>query len=231
MVDYLMDNSYVAHTGTVYKKVIGMAMGVHNAPQMANLYCAHYELQYVLRRLVHYLTTLKLYESVSATPKDKMLRAEMVSLLNMCRLMDDIVVVGMPETVDIAAMMRDERDTGGGDGIYPTHMTESGGNVITDPMEVNKEKHGLSCSYPDMYIQFKARGHIQFTVYNKRDDMNVLQNYRHCPHITSTMAHRIRAKNSYSIECRLMDYVPTAFYGAVVVVSPDARAASSSNLS
>jgi hypothetical protein len=36
----------------------------------------------------------------------------------------------------------------------------------------------------------------------------------------------IRAKNSYSIEHRLMDYVPAAFYGAVVVVSPDARAAS-----
>jgi hypothetical protein len=36
-----------------------------------------------------------------------------------------------------------------------------------------------------------------------------------------------RAKNRYSKERRLMDYVPTAFYGAVVVVSPDARAASS----
>jgi hypothetical protein len=96
-----------------------------------------------LRRSVHYLTTLKLYESVPATPKDKMLRAEMVSLFNMCRLMDDIAVVGMPETVDIAAMMRDERDTGGGDGIYPTHMIDSGGNVMTNPMEVNREKHGL----------------------------------------------------------------------------------------
>jgi hypothetical protein len=30
-----------------------------------------------------------------------------------------------------------------------------------------------------------------------------------------------RAKNSYSIERRLMDYVPTAFYGAVVVVVPE----------
>jgi hypothetical protein len=44
----------------------------------------------------------------------------------------------------------------------------------------------------DMYIQFKARGHIQFTVYNKRDDMIVLQNYRRFPHITSTMAHSIK---------------------------------------
>jgi hypothetical protein len=29
-----------------------------------------------------------------------------------------------------------------------------------------------------------------------------------------------KAKNSYSIERRLMDYVPTAFYGAVMVKSP-----------
>ena len=46
-----------------------------------------------------------------------------------------------------------------------------------------------------------------------------------------TYSAHFEAKNSYSIEHRLMDYVPTAFYGAVVVVSPDARAASSSNLS
>jgi hypothetical protein len=37
-----------------------------------------------------------------------------------------------------------------------------------------------------------------------------------------------RAKNRYSIERRLMDYVPTAFYGAVVVVSPDAIRAKNS---
>jgi hemerythrin-like domain-containing protein len=56
MVDYLIDHNYIAHTDTIYKQAIGMAMGVHNAPQMANLYCAHYELQYVLRRSIDYLT-------------------------------------------------------------------------------------------------------------------------------------------------------------------------------
>jgi hypothetical protein len=56
-------------------------------------------------------------------------------------------------------------------------------------MEVNKEKHGLSYSYLDMLIQFKAHGHIQFEVYNKRDDMPVFKNYRRFPHIESTMAH------------------------------------------
>ena len=50
MIDYLIDHSYVEHTGIIYRQVIGMAMGVHNAPQMANLYCASYELQYVLIR-------------------------------------------------------------------------------------------------------------------------------------------------------------------------------------
>jgi hypothetical protein len=32
--------------------------------------------------------------------------------------------VGIPDTVDVAAMMRNKRDKGGGDGIYPTHMTD-----------------------------------------------------------------------------------------------------------
>ena len=31
--------------------------------------------------------------------------------------MDDIAVVGMPDTIDMAAMLRDERETGGSDVI------------------------------------------------------------------------------------------------------------------
>jgi hypothetical protein len=50
-----------------------------------------------------------LYETIPTTPKDKVLRAEMASLFNICRLMDDIAVVGMPATIDVAAMLRDER--------------------------------------------------------------------------------------------------------------------------
>eukprot|EP00953_Heterococcus_sp_UTEX-ZZ885_P034523 17867-Heterococcus_DN1.PRE.3 len=38
-----------------------------------------------------------------------------------------------------------------------------------------------------------------------------------CSLCISRFLHCVRAKNSYSIEHRLIDYVPTAFYGAVVV--------------
>jgi hypothetical protein len=192
MVDYLIDHSYVAHTGIIYRPVIGIAMGVHNAPQMADLYCAHYKLQHVLRRSVQYLTVLKQYETVPGAPKDKMLRAEMASLFNMCRLMDDMAIVGMPAAVDVADMLRDEHATGGTDGVYPTHMTDDGGNDTLNPMEVNKEKHGLVCSYLDMLIHLKAQGVVQLEVYNKRDDMAVFKNYRRFPHIDSTMAHNIK---------------------------------------
>jgi hypothetical protein len=41
------------------------------------------------------------------------LQLQKIRLFNMCRIMDDIAVVGMPDTVDVAAMMGDERDTGG----------------------------------------------------------------------------------------------------------------------
>jgi hypothetical protein len=153
-----------------------MAKGVHNAPQTAYLYCAHYELHYVVRRFIHYLSTLKLYESVPTTPKNEILRAEMASLFNMCTSVDDIAVVGMPVNIDVASMLKDERATGGSDGVYPTYMTDNDGNVIINPTEVNQEKHGLSCSYLDMSIKYKARGYIQSAEYNKRDDMQVFRN-------------------------------------------------------
>jgi hypothetical protein len=51
--------------------------------------------------------------------------AEMASLFNMCRLMADIAVEGMPVAIDIIDMLRDKRATGGTDGVYPTHMTDN----------------------------------------------------------------------------------------------------------
>jgi hypothetical protein len=35
MVDSLLDHSYIAHTGPIYRKGVSMATRVHNAPQMA----------------------------------------------------------------------------------------------------------------------------------------------------------------------------------------------------
>jgi hypothetical protein len=128
--------------------------------------------------MLHFLTT----------PRNKVLRAEMTSLFNMCRLMDDIASVGMPSTVNIAALLRDERASGGTDGVYPTQMTDIDGIVIQNPMEVNREKHGLTCSYLDMMIHFKAGGAVQCEIYSKRDDMAVFKNYRRFPHIDSTLA-------------------------------------------
>jgi hypothetical protein len=95
----------------------------------------------------------------------------------------------MPATVDVSAMLRDERDSGGSDGVYPTHLTDAAGDIRLNPMEVNREKHGLQSSYLDMLVLFKAHGNIEFEVYNKRDDMDVFKKYRRFPHISSTMAH------------------------------------------
>jgi hypothetical protein len=95
----------------------------------------------------------------------------------------------MPATINVAMILRDERDTGGSDGVYPTLITDSDRTVKMNPMEVNREKHGLNCSYLDMLIHFKDHGDVQFEIYNKRDEMAVFKNYRRFPHIQSTMAH------------------------------------------
>lgn len=67
VVDYLIDNSYVTHTGTIYQQVIGMATGVQNAPQMANLYCAAYELQYLVRYQISHNFEAICYSSYNTT--------------------------------------------------------------------------------------------------------------------------------------------------------------------
>lgn len=188
MVDFMLDNSFVSHGGVNYRQTVGMAMGVHNAPQLANLYCGYYELQYMLRRTTHYLNTLKQFTLNPTVPRDPYLRAEMTALFNSCRLMDDIAMAGMPANTDCASILRDERLTDGTDGIYPVLIADADGNLRNNPMLVNLEKQGLICSYLDMKIEFKDAGKILFEVYNKRDDMPVFANYRRFPHADSILA-------------------------------------------
>ena len=137
MVDFIIDNSYVSHAGITYRQTAGMVKGVNNAPQMANLYCAYYELEYMTRRAVHYLHTLKQHEVNPTIPRSPVLRAEMTALFNFCRLMDDIAAVGMPHGIDTAAVLRDERSIGSTDGVYPVHILDADGVLCENPMLVN----------------------------------------------------------------------------------------------
>ena len=120
VVDFIVDHSYVAQGGMVHQQVVGMAMGVNNAPQMANLLCAYYELNFLARNLAAYLR---------AAVRSAQHLALFHALCNGSRFIDGIGLAGIPEGVDVQLLFRDERPDPtlplqspfeAADGMYPT---------------------------------------------------------------------------------------------------------------
>ena len=46
---YLIDNSFVAFNGLIYRQVIGIPLGTNSAPHMANIYLAEYEHRFIMK--------------------------------------------------------------------------------------------------------------------------------------------------------------------------------------
>ena len=48
-INYLIDNAYIIHRGSVYRQIVGIPMGTNSAPHMANIYLHVYEYEYINR--------------------------------------------------------------------------------------------------------------------------------------------------------------------------------------
>jgi hypothetical protein len=83
MTDFIIDHTYVQHNNSIYRQRMGIAMDMNNSPQMAHLYCAIYETEFMLRAASIYY----------AKPKDKRSnfdQARLACIFNTMRYIDDI---------------------------------------------------------------------------------------------------------------------------------------------
>ena len=87
MISIVLDNAFVTHKGSVFRQAKGMPMGINCAPQLANLYCGHYELSYMVRATAQYL---------SSTPRLRVEKAYLNAMFNGSRFIDDIGLAGIP---------------------------------------------------------------------------------------------------------------------------------------
>lgn len=183
MVSIVLDNAYVTHKGLVYRQVTGMPMGINCAPQFANLYCGYYELCYMVRTSMAYLTSQQ---------RCRTFKAFLNAMFNGSRFIDDIGLIGIPAAFCMTELFQDKRASGGADGIYPMSIKNSDGADVMNPMELKLENSGLSCHYLDLQLTIGERGSFQSTVYQKRDDMPVFHDYRRFPHIDSMISNRAK---------------------------------------
>jgi hypothetical protein len=185
LVDFCIDNAYIAYRDTVYRQRTGLAMGLQCSPQIANIYCGLYELLFMTRcarRFQHY---------GRPAPIQPFLHA----MFNGSRLIDDIGLAGVDKSPDeLTALMCDTRQTTDGsakhDGVYPAVVTDHDGTLISNPMQLNLERQGLCCAFLDLLLTFLPDGSFSTTIYQKRDAMPVFKGYRRFPHIDSVLSDR-----------------------------------------
>jgi hypothetical protein len=203
MTSFIIDHTYVQHNNNIYRQRMGIAMGMNNSPQMAHLYCAMYETEFMLRAASVYYTK----------PKDKRSnfdKARMACIFNTMRYIDDINSPSSPKGCNFKELLTDSRQSGGTDGVYPTHVIDDNGYAVANPMDVKLERHGLTCTYLDFTIKIQHDGNFLTTVYQKRDDMPVFKRYRRFPHLYSHISkiakHAVMASqlHRFATLCKLL---------------------------
>ena len=100
MLTYCIDKAFVSHDGQVYQQIIGIRMGLHASPQIAQLVCAHYELQFVKRLAISYIEQP---EEPFFGIMDKDIRTAVINcFFNGARQIDDICSSGLPLRLSIS---------------------------------------------------------------------------------------------------------------------------------
>ena len=159
IADFCISNSYVQHRGRAHRQSLGLAMGMSCSPQIANLYCAFYELNYMSRRVRGYLQMVRVHRHLSERSLEK---AIITALLNGFRMIDDIGLPGLPmSTAMVTQMMVNTMMLTNGtlrlDGFYPAAVEDEDGILVSNPMELKLERSTMSCAYMDVLFKLSHR--------------------------------------------------------------------------
>lgn len=181
MTNFIIEHTYVQHNNSIYRQQMGIAMGMNNSPQMAHLYCAMFETEFMLRTAAKYYTKPK-------HERSQYEQARLACIFNSMRYIDDINSPATPKGCDFYELLTDNREQSGSDGVYPANVLNENGDIVVNPMEVKLERHGMTCTYLDFSIKLESNGTFSTSVYQKRDEMPVFKNYRRFPHIYSRIS-------------------------------------------
>ena len=147
MLAYCIDHAFVSHNGEVYQQTVGIPMGLHAAPQIAQLVCGYYELQFVKRMAIAHIETPNAPFFGISDPAIKI--AVMNSFFNAARQIDDIWLAGLPITSDKALAILCKS---GDQGVYPETVCDQlgcvydeYGKIVHNPMSVGLERSGTTC--------------------------------------------------------------------------------------
>jgi hypothetical protein len=149
-VQFLIQNTYIQNGEEIHQQVNGIPIGVHPAPQIANLFCLAYEWRYIDRLL----------RVVKQRSGETAALAQARYFAYMFRLIDDVLSIDNPLIGEASTTPAPENLDGDElGGIYPLlHMSLN--NTSVSPTEVNF----LGIRILDV------AGTLELSIYDKRRD-------------------------------------------------------------
>ena len=72
--------------------------------------------------------------------------------------------------------------------MYPEHILNDQGEQVANPVSITKEQRGQTVHFLDMEILQSTPGVSQIRMYDKRDHMATLKQYRRYPHIETRLS-------------------------------------------
>jgi hypothetical protein len=168
--EYLLDNAYIQYDETIYRQVKGIPMGLPTSPQLAHMYTGMYE----LTALIKLSTSLQTGHAIVDN------RMMVQSMWNWSRMIDDIATYGWQHVPEVTRILTEF--------VYPTKVRDADGSEVCNPMHLNLEREGKQVHYLDLDITVTNNGLFHTKVYNKRDHLQALHDYRNFAHINSLIS-------------------------------------------
>lgn len=195
-IHFILDESQVQFGANMYKQKSGIFMGTSPAPALANYFAYFHEFMFLTQMIKVYNNT---------PPQQQPLYP--ISLIKQfgCgtkRFIDDIYTahIGQKDELELSDVITDDGILGG---MYPKMVTNGNGGLRPNTISIVEEQSGTAVHFLDMDIFQSTPGKTEIKIYDKREHMKTLHNYRRFPHIETTIS--IRAKYA-TLHCQLCRY-------------------------
>ena len=198
-IDFVLDEGFVQFGGAVYEQSSGIFMGTAPAPDLANGFEFMHECNFVKEMISNY-TNAKINGTVPLYPLEFIEQYGSSTK----RFIDDIITVSSGSSISEGPIFEQiiKQDGGTYGGMYPVCVVGCEGEPIVNPISNTKEQTGQTVHFLDMEILRSKPGVSQIRMYDKRDYMPTLAEYRRYPHIETRLSKKCLYATLHCQLCR-----------------------------
>ena len=211
-INFVLNEGYVQFGSNIYKQSSGIFMGMSPAPDLANDFAFMHEFNFLK-------VMIDEFEHAKSNGNEPLYPFAFIEQYgsNTKRFIDDIVTVSLGSHnggPTFEQIIKKEGNIYGG--MYPLYVKDVNGEEIDNPISIIKEQTGDTVHFLDMEILQSIPGVSQIKMYDKRDHMETLENYRRYPHVETRLLTSCKYATlhcqlcRFSIRCSEIKFFQTA---------------------